>query len=93
MMEKEAMINMVLVTVPEYARITGKGEAAVRRECEQGLLQAEKTEGGQWRIFLTAGDSVPRKLYEEVQAKNQKLSTTIETLAGIIKNTLGSMEI
>ena len=69
------------LTPAQYGKKYGMGEAAVRARCEQGLINAYRTEGGHWKIRDYPNDVVDRKVYENLLTEHAKLKVKLESIA------------
>jgi hypothetical protein len=75
-------LNYQELTPAQYGKKHGMGKAAVQARCEQGHLNAYRTEGGHWKIRDYPSDVVSRKDYEELLKEHAALKAKLD---GIVK--------
>ncbi len=82
---EDVKIAVPVLTVPEYAKQIGSTAKRVRTLCEQGILPAERTDKGHWRI-KAVDDYVSREVYEKVLCENSRLLDKLKNIEAILKN-------
>lgn len=82
---EEVKMAIPILTISKYAKESGLTPAQVRTLCESGILQAYKTEGGQWRIKVI-NDSVPREIHEKALQRISFLETKLKSMKAILEN-------
>lgn len=67
-------------------RLTGshKTSASVARDCRNGVLNAYRNDGGQWRVVVTE-PVVAMSEYIELLDKYQQIQERINTILGLLK--------
>lgn len=82
---EEVKIAVPILTVSEYARQTKSTADKIRTLCDDGILPAYKTSGGQWRILVNS-ESVPRDVHEKALQKISFLEGKLKSLKAILEN-------
>lgn len=72
-------IPFVWVTPKEYSEQTGMWIEDVKRLCNTGKLECEKSPGGYYRIKVYKDESVSREEYERIKTELEKYKTVVET--------------
>lgn len=81
---KEVVLNFEMVSAKKYSKVSGLAYQIVLQQCENGTLDAYKTDGGQWRVKVHKGDMVSKVEFEKLQAENIKLKTSLEAIKSLV---------
>lgn len=82
---EDVKMAMPVLTVPEYAKQSGMTTKKVRTLCEQGIIPADRTDKGHWRI-KAVNECVSYKTYEKALDEIARLSAKLKSIETILKN-------
>ena len=72
------------LTTEQAGKLVGISGQAMRRRCEEGLVDAYKTSGGQWRVKFRPNDVMPRGEAEALRRENEQLKTKLEAVLQVL---------
>jgi predicted site-specific integrase-resolvase len=72
------------LTTSQAAKIFGISEGAMRRRCEQGLIDSYRTDGGRWLIKLRPTEVMPKEEAEAILRENTELKARLEAAKRVL---------
>lgn len=80
--QKEIELNFYEVTPAQYGKLLTPpvSAATIVNRCNQGLLNAYRTEGGHWKIRIPRNESITTDEYEKLKDENVRLRSALGSI-------------
>ena len=83
---REIRAPFIELTTAEAGKLLGISGQAMRRRCEQGLVDCYRTEGGQWRVKLRPEEVMPREEAEALRQENADLRARLDAAVRVLSS-------
>ena len=81
---KEIAAPFIELTTEQAGKFLGISGQAMRRRCQQGLIDAYRTEGGQWRVKFRPEEVMPQEETDALRRENMELKMQIEAIRRLV---------
>ncbi len=84
MKAKEIKAPFIELTTAEAGVLFGTSGQVERKRCEQGLREAYRTDGGQWRVLIRPDDVISREEAEALRNENATLKAKLDAAQRVL---------
>jgi len=81
---KTIVSPFIELTTEQAGKVIGISGQAMRRRCEQGLVDAYRTDGGQWRVKFRPNDVMASEEAETLRKENAELRAKLEAAQRVL---------